>query len=70
MFEMCIPGTIMVSYKETVMKINNNFPAHLATSPRVFKFILLIFSTIFDFIAELGNAELLALVKSILLDKN
>ena len=32
--------------------------------------MLTIFSTIFDFIAELGNAELLTLVKLILLDKN
>ena len=57
----------MVGYKEALVKINNNFPAYLADSLRIYA---VNFSTIFDFIAELGYAELFKIVNSILLDKN
>ena len=59
----------MVGYKETFLKINNNFPAYVAIWPTVCQFMLTISSTIFNFIAELVNAQLLALVKSILIEK-
>ena len=59
----------MVGYKETFLKINNNFPAYIAICPTVCQFMLTISSTIFNFIVELDNAQLLALVKSILIEK-
>ena len=57
----------MIDYKEALAKTNNNFPAYLADSLRIYAVNLL---HNFDFIAELGYAELLTIFKSILLDKN
>ena len=54
---MSIRGNSIVSSHETLLKINNNFPAYIAIWPTLCN-MLTISSFIFSFIAGLDKAQL------------
>ena len=50
-----IQGTTIFGYKETLLKINNHFPAYAAITPKPFKFIPTINSAIPSFKGKLDK---------------